>query len=397
MRLAAFNRLTHLLSSLPLLLRAWKREHDAVAPLAARVNVLRLRLLCPTVALLNAAHVGVFYLAWRNNAAGGVTALWQWSLLVAHTAMGLAMLAATGAAHHVLRTNSRVGMRVFPVTVVSLGLAFALAVVVIDQWVTPSITPFLIVSLITGVVVYLRPMSAIALYLSAYAAFFWGMGLVTVEPAQLLSNRVNGITTCVLGLALSILLWRKFTVITRQHAQLQEANAALERLTRLDGLTGLYSRTTFVEMSHRELGLAQRNGGDTVILLIDLDHFKQINDSWGHPAGDAVLRHVATVLQGAVRATDLVGRLGGEEFMVLLPNTSTSDGLALAEKLRQRLAQNPMQWNGDTITATMSVGVAGTSASEGRSFDHLYQAADHALYQAKQAGRNGVVGAAAGI
>lgn len=388
MRLAAVTRFIELASSLPQLLRTWSLENDAAAPAAARANMMRLRRLCPIVALLNAAHMVVFYLAWRNNAAGDVTALWEWSLFIAHTCMGLTMLAATWGAHRVLRTENALGMRVFPVALLAVGLAFAIAVVLIDQWVTPSITPFLIASLVTGVVVYLRPAAATALYLATYAAFFWGIGLVNSQPAQLLSNRLNGITACVLGLSLSIVLWRKFTVITHQHAQLQAANTALERLSRLDGLTGLYNRMTFVEMSRRELGRAQRSGSPTVILLMDLDHFKQVNDHWGHPAGDAVLRHIATELQNTVRNSDLVGRLGGEEFMVLLPDTTVADGLALAEKLRQHLQDSPVPWNGATITTTVSIGVAGTGAHHDRNFESVYHEADQALYKAKQRGRN---------
>jgi diguanylate cyclase (GGDEF)-like protein len=391
MRIAALSRIRQLQRTLPALLRSWKAENDAVAPAAAAANLLRLRLLCPIVALLNAAHVAVFYLAWRNNTAGDHTVQWQWALLVAHTGMGLTMLAATWLAHRIIRSASPTGMRLFPAAVMALGLGFAITVVVIDQWVTPSITPFLIASLITGVVVYLRPAIATALYLGTYAAFFAGMGLVSTQPAMLLSNRVNGITACVMGLSLSVLLWRKFTIITRQHAQLVAANAALERLTRLDGLTGLYNRATFVEMSRRELARAQRSGGSTVILLLDLDHFKQVNDQWGHPAGDAVLCHVAVLLQSSVRHTDLVGRLGGEEFMVLLPDTTVQDATALAEKLRQRLHDTPASWDGQFIAISMSIGLASPSTSERGSFDDLYQEADQALYQAKQRGRNCVV------
>lgn len=392
MRIAALSHLHQHLRALPPLLRAWKAEHDAVAPAAAAANMRRLRLLCPIVAALNAAHVAVFYWAWRNNTAGDHTVQWQWALLVAHSAMGLAMLAATGLAHRIVRTGHTVAMHTFPVVVMALGLAFAISVVLIDQWVTPSITPFLIASLITGGVIYLRPATASALYLGTYAAFYGGMGLVTTQPALLLSNRVNGITACVIGLSLSVLLWRKFTIITRQHAQLAQANAALERLTRLDGLTGLYNRTAFAEMSRRELARAQRSGGQTAVLLLDMDHFKHINDSWGHPAGDAVLRHVAGLLQSAVRRTDLVGRLGGEEFTVLLPDTSADDAAALAEKLRQRLQDAPTPWEATPIAATVSIGLAATTAEENRTFETLYQNADKALYLAKQGGRNRVVG-----
>jgi diguanylate cyclase (GGDEF)-like protein len=124
---------------------------------------------------------------------------------------------------------------------------------------------------------------------------------------------------------------------------------------------------------------------------MDLDHFKRVNDTWGHPAGDAVLRNVAAVANATVRSTDLVGRLGGEEFIVLLPGTSGDAARRIAEKLRTALEASPVQWEQTTICATASIGIAGTTALEKRSFDSLYSDADKALYLAKQRGRNRVV------
>ena len=201
-----------------------------------------------------------------------------------------------------------------------------------------------------------------------------------------------------MGWALSVLLWRKFTTISLQQTQLEKAHAELqskqkelERLTRQDGLTGLFNRNTFVELSRSELKRAQRQGSATTILLLDLDHFKRVNDTWGHPAGDAVLRHVATLASTTVRSTDLVGRLGGEEFIVLLPNTSAEAGRKLAEKLRLRLESAPVPWEKATIAVTASFGLASTTSEEKRDFETLYTEADKALYLAKQRGRNRVV------
>jgi diguanylate cyclase (GGDEF)-like protein len=192
-------------------------------------------------------------------------------------------------------------------------------------------------------------------------------------------------------------LWRNFTTIQMQQDQLDRANSELqikqrdlERLTRLDGLTGLFNRRTFVELSRQELMRGQRQGSATAILLFDLDHFKRINDTWGHPAGDAVLRNVATVAARAVRGTDLLGRLGGEEFIVLLPSTSIEAARKLAEKIRAHLQANPAAWEGHSIAATASIGVAGTTAAQKRDFDSLYHEADKALYLAKTRGRNRV-------
>ena len=128
-----------------------------------------------------------------------------------------------------------------------------------------------------------------------------------------------------------------------------------------------------------------------MLAFVDLDDFKRINDTWGHPAGDAMLRHVAQTSVQSVRSTDLVGRLGGEEFIVLLPHTHADAGRRIAEKIRQRLEASPLQWKGETLHITASFGLSSTTAAEGRSFDHLYNEADKALYLAKQRGRNRVI------
>jgi diguanylate cyclase (GGDEF)-like protein len=194
------------------------------------------------------------------------------------------------------------------------------------------------------------------------------------------------------------LLWRNFTTIYLQQEQLDKINLDLQnkqrellRLTRLDGLTGLYNRSTFVEVSRQELARAQRQTSNTTILLLDLDFFKHVNDTWGHPAGDAVLKNVAFIANNTVRATDLVGRLGGEEFIVLLPNTSLEAARGLAEKLRANIERHPTPWESGVIKTTISIGLASTTAAEKLDFDLLYTAADKALYLAKERGRNQVV------
>jgi diguanylate cyclase (GGDEF)-like protein len=288
-------------------------------------------------------------------------------------------------------------VRQVPILVAGCAMAFAIGVTAVDQWVTTSITPFLMCSLAVSLVFYLRPMAAARLYLASCVAFYVAIGWYQDNPQVLLSNRLNGMVAGLLGLALSVILWRNFTTIQMQQDQLDRANSELqikqrdlERLTRLDGLTGLFNRRTFVELSRQELMRGQRQGSATAILLFDLDHFKRINDTWGHPAGDAVLRNVATVAARAVRGTDLLGRLGGEEFIVLLPSTSIEAARKLAEKIRAHLQANPAAWEGHSIAATASIGVAGTTAAQKRDFDSLYHEADKALYLAKTRGRNRV-------
>ncbi len=381
------------------LMGLWRAENSRVTGEAAAINLDRMRWLTPLVALLNAIHAAVFlYQLVFNPSDDETIQSWQLALLTAHLIMGLFMAGSAVLAHRLQHDSRTWGGQVLPRLVVVIGMVFCIAVVAIDQWITPNITPFLIVCMIAGLAIYLRPLVAAGLYAASYAGYFFAMGLTQVNPVLLLSNRLNGVAACVLGFALSVLLWRKFTTITLQQQLLENANTdlqekqrELERLTRLDGLTGLFNRNTFVELTKKELDRAQRQGTATAILLMDLDHFKRVNDTWGHPAGDAVLKHAAMVASTTVRSTDLVGRLGGEEFIVLLPGTSIEAARKLAEKIRMRLEGEAATWNDTRMAITVSIGISGTTASEKQSFEVLYHDADKALYVAKQRGRNRVI------
>ena len=381
------------------LMGLWRLEHTRVADEAAAINIDRMRWLTPLVAVLNAIHVAVFlYQLVLNPSDDETIQSWQLALLMAHLIMGLLMAGSAVLAHRLHRGSRTFWVQMLPSLVIVIGIAFSIAVVTIDQWITPNITPFLIVCMIAGLAIYLRPLAAAALFAAAYVGYFFAIELTQANPALLLSNRLNGAAACVLGWALSVLLWRKFTTITLQQQQLENANTdlqekqrELERLTRLDGLTGLFNRNTFVELTKKELDRAQRQGTATAILLMDLDHFKRVNDTWGHPAGDAVLKHAAMIASTTVRSTDLVGRLGGEEFIVLLPGTSIEAARKLAEKIRMRLEGEAATWNDTRVAITVSIGIAGTTASEKQSFEVLYHDADKALYVAKQRGRNRVI------
>jgi diguanylate cyclase (GGDEF)-like protein len=379
-------------------LERWRAEHDRVVDEANATNLDRTRLLSPLVAGINGVLALVFLVLALQSPPNDPTYRWKLALLLVHTGMGLAMLGCAWAARVLRHGHRTLAGRWLGLFTVAVAMAFSIAAVAIDQWVTPNITPFLVSCMVVSLVLYMRPVSSALLYLATYSALHVALGWTQLNPALLLSNRLSAFAACGAGWALSALLWRKFTVITLQQEQLDKAQAELqqkqrelERLTRQDGLTGLFNRNTFVELSRSELQRAQRQGSSTTILLLDLDHFKRINDTWGHPAGDAVLRHVATLASTTVRSTDLVGRLGGEEFIVLLPNTSAEAGRKLAEKLRQRLETSVITWETTRITVTASMGLSSTTVAENRGFDHLYNEADKALYLAKQRGRNQVI------
>lgn len=166
---------------------------------------------------------------------------------------------------------------------------------------------------------------------------------------------------------------------------------AVTRLARLDPLTEAYNRRTFIELAERELARCRRHGRSASLLMFDLDHFKKINDTRGHQAGDEVLCHVKDVVERCLRSADLFARYGGEEFVVLMPETTLAGAARLAERLRMAIASTPMQ--GD-IPVTASLGVAGTAmVDEACTLDNLLAEADRAMYAAKAAGRNRVMGA----
>ncbi|QLF93833.1 diguanylate cyclase [Pseudomonas sp. ABC1] len=160
----------------------------------------------------------------------------------------------------------------------------------------------------------------------------------------------------------------------------------LERMAMTDPLTGLANRNAF--MSRMQLALGQPTRGEDVgaLLMLDLDHFKRVNDSFGHAAGDQVLVYLARILREVLRASDTVGRLGGEEFAVLLPSTGRAGASMLAERLRNRLEQSAVEVDGARIFVTMSIGIAMFDGD----IKHILARADEALYKAKANGRNRV-------
>ncbi|WPZ33765.1 diguanylate cyclase [Thalassobaculum sp. OXR-137] len=171
--------------------------------------------------------------------------------------------------------------------------------------------------------------------------------------------------------------------------QLEDLNIELERLATTDSLTGLANRRAFRERVTLELRRLDRYGGEACLMMMDLDHFKAVNDSYGHDAGDAVLRAVAQRVSGQLRETDTFGRLGGEEFAVLAAGTPVEQGAMVAHRLLSSVREQPVIWNGLEIAVTTSIGMTALRAGDG-SIDAALARADQALYASKDGGRNRV-------
>lgn len=183
------------------------------------------------------------------------------------------------------------------------------------------------------------------------------------------------------------LAWLIFTLRPRTARQKHEADTLVAE-ARTDALTGLKNRRSFDEELHRQFAQRQRQGTVFSLLLIDLDHFKQVNDTHGHPAGDSVLQTVAQLLTKTLREMDLVYRYGGDEFAVICPGSRLREAATAAERIRQAVETTPVQLNDEALSLKLSVGVAEVGGLE--IADGLLQRADEALYAAKHAGRNRV-------
>jgi two-component system, cell cycle response regulator len=167
-----------------------------------------------------------------------------------------------------------------------------------------------------------------------------------------------------------------------------------ERLATTDGLTSLANRRTFQSRAEQALAQAKRYGRACAVLVTDIDHFKAVNDTYGHPAGDVVLRGVAQMLREQARDTDVVARYGGEEFAVVMPETDLRGAQVIAERLREAVAARVFPTELGPVRVTLSIGIA-SSPEDGTDMEVLVQLADQCLYQAKRQGRNRVVTAAA--
>jgi diguanylate cyclase (GGDEF)-like protein len=176
---------------------------------------------------------------------------------------------------------------------------------------------------------------------------------------------------------------------------LVQAREAMRFKATHDTLTGVWNRGAILETLDRETGRSRREGLSLGVLIADLDHFKSVNDTYGHLAGDAVLRQVTKRLQTDVRPYDAVGRYGGEEFLVLLPGCNSSDTREKAERLREAIFRESIQTPAGILKVTMSIGAVSTSDWPQDTSNQILQMADSALYRAKAEGRNRIVMAGA--
>ncbi|MBI5451001.1 MAG: diguanylate cyclase [Gammaproteobacteria bacterium] len=209
------------------------------------------------------------------------------------------------------------------------------------------------------------------------------------SPAQFMYQNITFIPLLSLNGMVDrvIILITDVTEIAINKILLEETNSKLEALSRLDRLTQLYNRGYWEECLTREFSRTLRTRQPCSLIMFDIDHFKKINDSYGHPAGDEIIRQTAEALRGTIRSTDIAGRYGGEEFGFISIGSNAEDSLVVAERLRERIAALAVEYEGHTIRYTISLGIAGMD-QQMKSHKDWISATDQALYKSKESGRN---------
>ncbi|MBA6418848.1 diguanylate cyclase [Pseudomonas neustonica] len=206
-----------------------------------------------------------------------------------------------------------------------------------------------------------------------------------IEPLQPISSGallgVHVFNLTIVFCMFSYLALFYVVTVTRAHRR-------LARMATTDPLTGLFNRRHIIELTEKELARHHRRPSNLTFMLMDIDHFKQINDQFGHDMGDRALVAVSKALQGALREQDFIGRWGGEEFLVILPDTDLEQATASAERLRSAIESLELEQDGERVSVTLSIGITQYRAEE--LLSSAVARADHALYAGKSAGRNRV-------
>jgi diguanylate cyclase (GGDEF)-like protein len=280
-------------------------------------------------------------------------------------------------------------------------LGFTIVVASIDQWIGASITSFLIGCVLVGALFLLRPQRAAPMYGLAFLVYAWAIGLTQDDGGQLVANRIDGLIACGLGFMVSLMIWRKHVLKETLVVELQSCRLQLQERTHemqlqavRDPLTQAWNRVEMLRLIQRELMRAQRHGGETCLVLVELDALRPVIERGGAAAGERVQVAVAHLLTESLRATDEVGRMSIETYAILLPQTSQEEARALAERLHLAIHRLRLPLADGSITPGACLSV---SCQPGRALvpvpqqcDRLFTAAEQALAQVRLQGRGAV-------
>jgi diguanylate cyclase (GGDEF)-like protein len=358
------------------------------------INVRRILFGAPFIACIHAALILMFIFNKADNDA--VSLIWRLSLVITHSIMLVLMTIAFIIALYLNRKGKSGPLARFLQAFVMIAvLSGAIAITAIDQLVTTNVTAYILIQLAVGAALLVHPAHSFVYYFVSYLAYYFFVGLNNPVSDALFSNQINGLASAVLGFLLTYIMWRQNRIrlvqsnrINEQRRELEDANRKLEKMAFFDSLTGLPNRRYFDQVLQKEISLNSRMGYDSYLIMLDVDLFKNINDMYGHPIGDELLIEIGRLLSDNIRKYDTLSRLGGEEFLLLLPQTTADEAFNVAEKLRGVLETHMFCIKDYLIHITASFGVSRLSyVSDPQLFAH-YAKVDSALYLAKQSGRN---------
>ena len=323
--------------------------------------------------------------------------IWRAGLVLTHS-IYLVLLIVLAILSYKQRNDTQVSMMTIGTQYIAIMLFLLIGVVItsIDQLVTPSTTPFTIACIAIGAIFIIKPLHSLLMFLIAYIMFYFAMGIVLTDLSILLSNRVNGLTSVSLGFFLSFILWKSNVTnlqlkecILLQQKELEDKNKELQHIATYDSLTELVNRRCFEEQVSNVMLSIERHGGEACLLLIDVDDFKTINDKYGHPIGDKVLQRLASIMKSQLRRIDIVSRIGGDEFAIILVNTDIKAAKLVGEKLKNSIEKDTLIIDEQEINMTVCIGITSID-NKTDSYEEAYKYADKALYMVKTMGKNQV-------
>lgn len=356
-------------------------------------NTSRIAAAAPLLVLLHAGHALVLGLVGPDE---GRSADWRWWLCAAHAVMlvvalgfGLMARRASGASLPSAWTSG---------LFVAGYLAFAAWIAGIDQLVTPNITPFTVAVFGTSTLVPLSLRLSLLLLPLGFLVLIAALFVFAPASPSLTSNILNGSTIVAAGWVIGRALRSaraknaaQAMTIEEQRAALTIANAELRKLADIDAMTGVPNRRSLLERASRMRAHATRHGEGLAMLMIDVDRFKEVNDHFGHARGDTVLIDVVVACREVLRGEDILGRVGGEEFVALLPQCDAQGVQLVAERMRERVeALRLPHPTRPAVTVSLGLSLVSTdpALSDELALDLALEAADVSLYAAKNEGRN---------
>lgn len=356
-------------------------------------NIHRMHVMAWLMGFINIVHIVIFWIHVPSEPAHVVK--WYYLIIIVHSIMLIVNSALGLIAYKLEKGANQTAKLAYVIQGISIiaNLFFGILLCVSDQLVTSNINPLLTACIGVGVLFLIPPIMAIVVYSIVFAVFINLVPLTQQVPELLEHVRINSVTAVGMGFGVSWVLWRnqllrieQKRIIDDQQRKLEEKNQYLEFLATHDPLTGLYNRAHIVELADRIIINSRMEKREACLLLLDIDFFKTINDTYGHPAGDQLLKDISMIVSNSIRTSDIAARLGGEEFIILLPETDQDAGYQVAESLRMQIQDYHFTYEGQILRVTASFGMARLVDS----FSTSYSEADVALYSAKKTGRNRV-------